>query len=93
MKGMIDCGGSFKVGDPMPDGYAARIDWADVHIKAGLKQEVCCVCCRYFFPHQLNPKVYKTKAVEETRLGRMRHFKDVILEHRKCLECDPVKTT
>lgn len=78
---MLDCGGHFKVGDPMPEGYGAREDWAKVHLDAGLKQDTCNHCCLYFFPHQLTDEVFKSPAY--TSRGEK-----VWLESRRCKECD-----
>lgn len=81
MRAMLDVGGDFKVGDTMPDGYIARQEWADAHFKAGLKQEICCHCCAWFFPHQLSDRRIISKAW--TRMGV-----EVEMKSRICLECD-----
>lgn len=84
MRGHIDCGGFFKVGDPCPDGYGARIDWFEVHEKAGLKQEYCGWCCRWHFPHELSPKVHELKAFSIKKGKRV----EVVVKYRICLECE-----
>src|SRR5580658_4318255 len=52
----IDATPIFKVGDPCPDGYIARQEWAQVHLDAGLKQEQCGYCLLWKFPHELHHK-------------------------------------
>jgi hypothetical protein len=44
---------TFQPGDPQPDGYIHRQDWAQVQLKAGLKQVQCVECERWKFPQQL----------------------------------------
>ncbi len=52
----IDETPSFKAGDPIPEGYAARQEWAAVHVKAGLKEQRCVKCRCWRFPHQMSTK-------------------------------------
>jgi hypothetical protein len=84
---MLDCGADFKVGDPRPTSWFAWEDWCEVHDKAGLKQESCNTCGLWFWPHELSPTVYKTKAIRETMIARRKHFEPVILHSRRCLSC------
>lgn len=42
----------YKPGDPQPEGYLDRQDWARVQLRAGLKQRQCPVCGRWRFPQQ-----------------------------------------
>jgi hypothetical protein len=44
--------GSFKPGDPCPDGYLDREEWARVQYRAGLRQSECPKCGRYYFPFE-----------------------------------------
>lgn len=44
--------GDYTPGDPPPDGYGARIEWARVQIKAGLRQTQCRGCHRWYFPQE-----------------------------------------
>ena len=83
----FDFTGTYKVGDPCPDGYMDREEWARVHLAAGLKQKVCCHCCLYCFPHELSDEIIKTKAIQETRVGRRKEFKFVTLESNVCKVC------
>jgi len=39
-------GGNWKAGDPAPDGYVDRQEWAMVQLKAGLRQHRCQRCGR-----------------------------------------------
>lgn len=80
MRGRIDVTPDFKVGDPCPDGYIARQEWAEVHLKAGLKQEQCGRCSLWFFPHQLSDQIDKCTA--HTRCGNQVKIELVI-----CLKC------
>lgn len=83
----IDCSGDFKVGDPCPDGYIDREEWAKVHLKAGLKQEECGMCMKWCFPHELSDQIKSMKAIEEFRIGRKKHFRPVELTWRICKKC------
>ncbi len=85
MKVMIDCGGDYKVGDPMPDGYINRQEWADVHLNAGLKQEQCSSCCLWHFPHELSEKRIEWEA--ETR-DRHRRYTKIKMISRICKACE-----
>ena len=82
---MLDCGGDYKVGDPMPDGYIQRQEWAEVHLKAGLKQEQCDSCCLWHFPHELS----ETRRVwyAETR-DRHHRYTKVKMISRICKVCE-----
>lgn len=44
----------YAPGDPAPDGYLAWHEWADVQIKAGLKQYACGRCVKWKFPQELS---------------------------------------
>lgn len=79
----------FKPGDPPPDGYNDWHAWAEVQAKAGLKQEQCCGCSRWFFPQELSGKVrefeaYRTKrdAMAGGKKGKVKYKLPV------CIECD-----
>ncbi len=43
---------TFKAGDPAPDGYIARYEWARVQLRNGLKQRKCKGCGLYKFPQE-----------------------------------------
>lgn len=79
-RGYILVAGTYKVGDPEPEGYIDRQEWAQVHLDAGLKQHQCGICCLWQFPHQLSDRVLTTKAF--TSRG-----KEVILKDPVCLKC------
>jgi hypothetical protein len=42
----------FKLGDPPPAGYLAWSEWAEVQMKAGLKQRRCWKCGLWRFPQE-----------------------------------------
>lgn len=44
----------YKPGDPHPEGYLAEVEWADVQLKAGLRQRVCGRCGKWKFPQELS---------------------------------------
>ncbi len=44
--------GEFKPGDPKPDGYSDRHEWARVQLKAGLRQKRCKKCGLLRFPQE-----------------------------------------
>jgi hypothetical protein len=72
----------FKVGDPCPDGYIARQEWAQVHLDAGQKQMQCGGCGLWMFPHELNPKIFTTMA-SRTKYGQA----NIRIETQYCHEC------
>jgi len=43
---------NFKPGDPRPNGYVAFHEWAEVQIKAGIKQHQCPKCKLWHFPQE-----------------------------------------
>lgn len=43
----------YRPRDPQPDGYVDRADWAQVQLRAGLRQRRCVACKRLGFPQQL----------------------------------------
>lgn len=43
-------GKDYKPGDPKPDGYIERIEWARVQMAAGLRQTMCPKCGKWRFP-------------------------------------------
>lgn len=55
-------GEDYKPGDPAPIGYLEWHEWADVQIKAGLKQQQCGKCSKWFFPQELSDKTIETNA-------------------------------
>lgn len=81
----IDTTPDFKVGDPRPDGYLARAEWADVHVKAGVKSERCNSCRLWFFQHELTPEVFTSIAHKQT--GRSGKLTPVELKSRRCIKC------
>lgn len=53
-------GRDFKAGDPKPDGYLERIDWAKAQMKAGLQQRRC-PHGRYLFPQEPDDCLLRTE--------------------------------
>ena len=49
---IVDTTPDFKPGDPEPDGYNARITWANVQLRAGYRQ-VRRECGKYHFPFEV----------------------------------------
>ena len=43
---------AFKVGDPPPERYCARHEWAIVQLRGGLRQRRCPVCSKWRFPQE-----------------------------------------
>lgn len=83
---MIDETPTFKVGDPCPDGYIARQEWAQVHMDAGLKQTECASCSRLKFPHELSERITVIEATKITR--KPPYIQKVKIENRYCIECE-----
>ena len=73
----------FKPGDPMPDGYIARQDWAQAHIDAGLRQKPCGNCGLWKFPHEMSSKWCSTPASTRKDGGG----KKVVLAAQLCKAC------
>jgi hypothetical protein len=69
MNALLDAVPRFKPGDPPPVGYTAASEWAGVQSAAGLRQERCSECLRWFFPQELQG-VYRMAAVKVVR-GRL----------------------
>lgn len=73
--------GEYKPGDPEPAGYLDRQEWAEVQIKAGLKQVQCGLCNLWKFPQQLSGTILGQESYD---------FKGnlVVQEFPVCKECD-----
>jgi hypothetical protein len=82
MKGPIHIcfAGTFKPGDPPPLGYCDWHAWAEVQMKAGLKQETCGYCGLWQFPQELSGKTIQYGAFTPTG-------KRVLVTKPLCLEC------
>jgi hypothetical protein len=50
-------GGTYKPGDPAPNGYLAWHEWAGVQYRAGLRQSRCGLCGRWCFPQELSGRI------------------------------------
>ena len=70
----------FKPGDPMPSGYLAWHEWAEVQHKAGLRQVQCGRCGKWQYPQQLS------KLVDRCELKRRSGALELV-EYPVCLEC------
>jgi len=70
----------FKPGDPQPDGYIDRQEWARVQMKAGLRQTQCPDCSRWQFPQQFSTQEVRWSAKD--RRGRDHHFSAF-----RCADC------
>lgn len=60
---------TFKVGDPCPEGYLDRSAWADVHMKAKIKQAYCGECSRWRFVTE-PPCCEPARPPSKTKKGR-----------------------
>lgn len=63
MKGWLNTTPSFKSGDPCPQGYIARQEWANVQLRAGSRQARCGFCSGLFFPLELSGEEVRTQAL------------------------------
>ena len=54
MKEVILTASHFKPGDQPPDTYLAWMDWAEVQLKAGIKQVQCGICGLWKTPQELS---------------------------------------
>ena len=74
----------YKPGDPMPEGYIARQDWAQAHLDAGLKQKPCGNCGLWKFPHEMSGKWCSMPAnTRKNGTGR-----GVVLTSQLCKDCE-----
>lgn len=83
MQGSMSVAPTFKPGDspPADHAYGDLQEWADVQLKAGLRQEPCSNCGRWKFPQELSATIREYTAY---RIG----VGAVSLQSRICLECD-----
>jgi len=78
----LDVAGDYKPGDPPPDGYLDRHEWARIQMLNNLKQAQCCWCCKWFFPQELSDRKYVFYA-SKTKRGPL----NVRIEEPMCLAC------
>lgn len=69
----------YKPGDPAPEGYLERHEWAKVQHKAGLRQEKCGLCGKWNYPQELSDQW--NRRTFDTRKW------PVMQTTRACLEC------
>jgi len=83
-------GGPYKAGDPAPEGYIDREEWADAQAKAGLKQVRCCRCSRWKFPQQLARFVTEESVAYRSKRDAALGRNPVVSVERVpiCLECE-----
>ena len=53
VSGYLCVAGEYKPGDPPPEGYTDRHEWARVQHEAGLRQQTCGICGLWRFPQEL----------------------------------------
>jgi hypothetical protein len=82
--GSMSVADDYKPGDMPPTGYIARQEWADVQMKAGLKQVPCNHCGKWLFPQQV--------ARETTRVLRNSMGAPVNVKGYVCKACDAGET-
>lgn len=75
-------GGTYKPGDPAPEGYLAWHEWAGVQYKAGLRQVPCGTCNRWCFPQELSDQTVSLQA-RQSRDWPVLHT----ITERICLRC------
>jgi hypothetical protein len=90
---MLDTVPIFKVGDPCPDGYVARIEWNKVHEKAGLRQIRCGSCGLWHWPHEMSEKIKTSIVLVERIIKRRRSFAHEARSFQQCLACEKKPTT
>lgn len=84
--GYMLVGGDYKPGDPQPNGYLDRQDWAEVQMKAGLRQRPCAKCSKWCFPQQLSGDL-------NVHFGKDSRGRMVRVETPICKACRPKVVT
>ena len=82
VRAILEVAGDYKPGDPEPDGYIDRSEWAKVQLKAGLRQKRCGRCGLWFFPQQLSDKT-DVMFASKTKYGP----RNIRLETAICSNC------
>jgi hypothetical protein len=77
---ILTVAGDYLPGDPSPSGYLETQEWAEVQIKAGLRQSACCKCGLCKFPQELSDQYVRTQA--RTSKGEIVKLIDPV-----CLDC------
>ena len=87
--GWLSYVGEYKPGDQPPMGYIDRQEWADVQIKAGLKQEQCSLCGKWNFPQQIASVTEESQTAYRTKRDAMKKTSPVTIKVRRvtCNEC------
>ena len=84
--GFMLVGGDYKPGDQPPIGYLDRQEWAEVQMKAGLRQRQCSKCSKWCFPQQLSSDV-------NVHIGKDSLGRTVRIEMAICKVCAPKAVT
>ena len=79
--GFLCVTGTYKKGDPRPEGYLDWHEWARVQHRAGLRQRQCCMCSKWKYPQELS-SIEHTHKVVEAKTGRT-----LVLTDPVCLAC------
>jgi hypothetical protein len=72
----------YKAGDPAPIGYLQQSEWAEVQLKAGLRQRECGRCGKWKFPQELSGMMDTCQAYTRRRGGLRLTLKSPV-----CLLC------
>lgn len=68
LNGVLTVAGTYKPGDPPPNGYLEWHEWAEVQHKAGLRQVMCGRCGKWRYPQELSGGMDEHEA--KSRRGR-----------------------
>lgn len=71
--------GTYKPGDPAPEGYLQWHEWAETQHKAGLQQKACGRCGLWKFPQELSGSIDRCEM--QSRKG------PVTVETPVCIQC------
>jgi hypothetical protein len=77
---IVTYAGDYMPGDPPPEGYLEWHEWAAVQHRAGLRQQQCCDCSQWRYPHELSTQ--PVEFVVFTARG-----KRVRLSEWRCVKC------
>lgn len=81
----------YKPGDLPPEGYLQWHEWAEVQLKAGIKQTECPTCCLWRTPQELSTREVTYTAFNPKRGSiQLSAFQCAKCFEKECANADPV---
>lgn len=93
--GSISITNEYKPGDQPPNDYIDHQEWANVQMKAGLKQQRCSQCSLYCFPQEIYSVERRTTIAYRTKRDAMNEENpiEVVEDFITCNKCAKQKDT